>query len=91
MSNPGRNSVVQCLAARPIHVAAAAGHIMETYSSEQDYTPVGKTVFSFFKWAYMHYSLVCFPAGLFGYSEVTMIPAGATHIRVTDNSANYLG
>ncbi len=49
------------------------------------------TVFSFFKWAYMHYSLVCFPPGLFGYSEVTMIPAGATHIRVTDNSANYLG
>ncbi|XP_051508696.1 ADAMTS-like protein 5 isoform X4 [Myxocyprinus asiaticus] len=29
-------------------------------------------------------------AGLFGYSEVTMIPAGATHIRVTDNSRNYL-
>lgn len=28
--------------------------------------------------------------GLFGYSEVTMIPAGATHIRVTDNSRNYL-
>ncbi|XP_026070804.1 ADAMTS-like protein 5 [Carassius auratus] len=27
---------------------------------------------------------------LFGYSEVTMIPAGATHIRVTDNSRNYL-
>ncbi|XP_067258080.1 ADAMTS-like protein 5 [Chanodichthys erythropterus] len=28
--------------------------------------------------------------GLFGYNEVTMIPAGATHIRVTDNSRNYL-
>ncbi|KAA0723624.1 Papilin Precursor [Triplophysa tibetana] len=28
--------------------------------------------------------------GLFGYSEVTMIPAGATHIKVTDNSNNYL-
>lgn len=27
----------------------------------------------------------------FGYNEVTMIPAGATHIRVTDNSKNYLG
>uniref|UniRef100_A0A3B3VKX5 ADAMTS like 5 n=1 Tax=Poecilia latipinna TaxID=48699 RepID=A0A3B3VKX5_9TELE len=26
----------------------------------------------------------------FGYNEVTMIPAGATHIRVTDNSRNYL-
>ncbi|KAJ0001830.1 hypothetical protein NQD34_001626 [Periophthalmus magnuspinnatus] len=25
-----------------------------------------------------------------GYSEVAMIPAGATHIRVTDNSRNYL-
>lgn len=30
-------------------------------------------------------------AGPFGYNEVTMIPAGATHIRVTDNSRNYLG
>ncbi|XP_036400483.1 ADAMTS-like protein 5 isoform X2 [Megalops cyprinoides] len=29
-------------------------------------------------------------AGPFGYSEVTMIPAGATHIRVMDNSNNYL-
>ncbi|XP_015198727.1 ADAMTS-like protein 5 [Lepisosteus oculatus] len=29
-------------------------------------------------------------AGPFGYNEVTMIPAGATHIRVTDNSKNYL-
>ncbi|XP_017290517.1 ADAMTS-like protein 5 [Kryptolebias marmoratus] len=29
-------------------------------------------------------------AGPFGYSEVAMIPAGATHIRVTDNSRNYL-
>uniref|UniRef100_A0A8C5LYF0 NTR domain-containing protein n=1 Tax=Leptobrachium leishanense TaxID=445787 RepID=A0A8C5LYF0_9ANUR len=29
-------------------------------------------------------------SGLFGYSEVTMIPAGATHIKVTDNSNNYL-
>ncbi|XP_043961838.1 ADAMTS-like protein 5 isoform X2 [Gambusia affinis] len=28
--------------------------------------------------------------GPFGYNEVTMIPAGATHIRVTDNSRNYL-
>lgn len=28
--------------------------------------------------------------GHFGYNEVTMIPAGATHIRVTDNSRNYL-
>uniref|UniRef100_H3DN60 ADAMTS like 5 n=1 Tax=Tetraodon nigroviridis TaxID=99883 RepID=H3DN60_TETNG len=28
--------------------------------------------------------------GPFGYSEVAMIPAGATHIRVTDNSRNYL-
>uniref|UniRef100_A0A3B4YUY7 ADAMTS like 5 n=1 Tax=Seriola lalandi dorsalis TaxID=1841481 RepID=A0A3B4YUY7_SERLL len=26
----------------------------------------------------------------FGYNEVAMIPAGATHIRVTDNSRNYL-
>ncbi|KAJ8340325.1 hypothetical protein SKAU_G00349580 [Synaphobranchus kaupii] len=29
-------------------------------------------------------------AGPFGYNEVTMIPAGATHIRVTDQSRNYL-
>ncbi|XP_043933638.1 ADAMTS-like protein 5 [Protopterus annectens] len=29
-------------------------------------------------------------SGVFGYSEVTMIPAGATHIRVIDNSRNYL-
>uniref|UniRef100_A0A3B5L717 ADAMTS like 5 n=1 Tax=Xiphophorus couchianus TaxID=32473 RepID=A0A3B5L717_9TELE len=29
-------------------------------------------------------------SGPFGYNEVTMIPAGATHIRVTDNSRNYL-
>ncbi|XP_067105270.1 ADAMTS-like protein 5 isoform X2 [Osmerus mordax] len=29
-------------------------------------------------------------AGPFGYNEVAMIPAGATHIRVTDNSRNYL-
>ncbi|KAG9352301.1 hypothetical protein JZ751_020714 [Albula glossodonta] len=29
-------------------------------------------------------------AGSLGYNEVTMIPAGATHIRVTDNSRNYL-
>ncbi len=49
MSNPGRNSVFQCLAARPIHVAAAAGHIMETYSSEQDYTPVGNNCIFFFQ------------------------------------------
>ncbi|XP_076003149.1 ADAMTS-like protein 5 [Genypterus blacodes] len=28
--------------------------------------------------------------GPYGYNEVTMIPAGATHIRVTDNSRNYL-
>ncbi|XP_061102187.1 ADAMTS-like protein 5 isoform X2 [Conger conger] len=28
--------------------------------------------------------------GPLGYNEVTMIPAGATHIRVTDNSRNYL-
>lgn len=27
---------------------------------------------------------------VFGYKEVAMIPAGATHIRVTDNSRNYL-
>lgn len=31
------------------------------------------------------------PGGPFGYNEVAMIPAGATHIRVTDNSRNYLG
>lgn len=32
-----------------------------------------------------------YPAsGLFGYNEVTMIPAGATNIRVTDKSNNYL-
>ncbi|MEQ2250111.1 hypothetical protein ILYODFUR_036472 [Ilyodon furcidens] len=31
-----------------------------------------------------------FLGGPFGYNEVTMIPAGATHIRVTDNSKNYL-
>ncbi|XP_030045505.1 ADAMTS-like protein 5 isoform X1 [Microcaecilia unicolor] len=30
------------------------------------------------------------PSGLFEYNEVTMIPAGATHIKVTDNSKNYL-
>ncbi|XP_034536326.1 ADAMTS-like protein 5 [Notolabrus celidotus] len=29
-------------------------------------------------------------AGPFGYNEVAMIPAGATHIRVTDNSRSYL-
>ncbi|XP_078539403.1 ADAMTS-like protein 5 [Lissotriton helveticus] len=29
-------------------------------------------------------------SGNFGYSEVTLIPAGATHIKVTDNSKNYL-
>ncbi|CAH2274159.1 ADAMTS 5 [Pelobates cultripes] len=29
-------------------------------------------------------------SGLFGYSEVTMIPAGATHIKVMDRSNNYL-
>ncbi|XP_069481281.1 ADAMTS-like protein 5 [Ambystoma mexicanum] len=29
-------------------------------------------------------------SGIFGYSEVTVIPAGATHIKVTDNSKNYL-
>ncbi|XP_008335324.1 ADAMTS-like protein 5 isoform X1 [Cynoglossus semilaevis] len=28
--------------------------------------------------------------GPFGYNEVAMIPAGATHIRVTDNSKSYL-
>ncbi|XP_077568957.1 ADAMTS-like protein 5 [Stigmatopora nigra] len=28
--------------------------------------------------------------GPFGYNEVAKIPAGATHIRVTDNSGNYL-
>ncbi|XP_010875867.2 ADAMTS-like protein 5 isoform X1 [Esox lucius] len=28
--------------------------------------------------------------GMFEYNEVAMIPAGATHIRVTDNSRNYL-
>ncbi|XP_035036179.1 ADAMTS-like protein 5 isoform X3 [Hippoglossus stenolepis] len=28
--------------------------------------------------------------GPFGYNEVAMIPAGATHIRVTDDSRNYL-
>ncbi|KAM8877231.1 ADAMTS-like protein 5 isoform 1-T1 [Synchiropus picturatus] len=28
--------------------------------------------------------------GPFGYNEVAMIPAGATHIRVTDNSRSYL-
>lgn len=32
-----------------------------------------------------------FPGGPFGYNEVAMIPAGATHIRVTDNSKSYLG
>ncbi|XP_063781939.1 ADAMTS-like protein 5 isoform X2 [Pseudophryne corroboree] len=32
-----------------------------------------------------------YPAsGLFGYNEVTVIPAGATNIRVTDKSNNYL-
>ena len=31
------------------------------------------------------------PGGALGYNEVAMIPAGATHIRVTDNSRNYLG
>ncbi|XP_056428031.1 ADAMTS-like protein 5 isoform X1 [Hyla sarda] len=32
-----------------------------------------------------------YPAsGLFGYNEVTLIPAGATNIRVTDKSNNYL-
>lgn len=33
----------------------------------------------------------CLSGGPFGYSQVAMIPAGATHIRVTDNSRNYLG
>lgn len=27
----------------------------------------------------------------YGYSPVVRIPRGATHIRVTDNSSNYLG
>lgn len=27
---------------------------------------------------------------MFGYNKVAMIPAGATHVRVTDNSRNYL-
>ncbi|KAM8974329.1 ADAMTS-like protein 5 [Pelodytes ibericus] len=32
-----------------------------------------------------------YPAsGLFGYNEVTLIPAGAMHIKVTDKSNNYL-
>lgn len=48
-SSLSRNSVVQCLAARPIHVAAAARHIMETYSSEQDCTPVGNNCVFFFQ------------------------------------------
>ncbi|OCT89688.1 ADAMTS-like protein 5 [Xenopus laevis] len=30
------------------------------------------------------------PSGLFGYNEVTLIPAGATNIKVTDRSNNYL-
>ncbi|XP_060709812.1 ADAMTS-like protein 5 isoform X1 [Hemiscyllium ocellatum] len=30
------------------------------------------------------------PPGSLQYNEVTMIPAGATHIKVTDNSSNYL-
>ncbi|KAM4747006.1 ADAMTS-like protein 5 [Rhinophrynus dorsalis] len=30
------------------------------------------------------------PSGLFGYNEVTLIPAGATNIKVTDKSNNYL-
>lgn len=29
--------------------------------------------------------------GYFGYMNVTKIPAGATHIKVTDKSRNYLG
>lgn len=35
--------------------------------------------------------LLSLSGGPFGYNEVAMIPAGATHIRVTDNSRNYLG
>lgn len=31
------------------------------------------------------------PPGYFGYMNVTKIPAGATHIKVTDKSRNYLG
>lgn len=31
------------------------------------------------------------PPGYFGYMNVTKIPAGATNIRVTDKSRNYLG
>uniref|UniRef100_A0A3Q4HAW9 ADAMTS like 5 n=1 Tax=Neolamprologus brichardi TaxID=32507 RepID=A0A3Q4HAW9_NEOBR len=34
--------------------------------------------------------LLSLSGGPFGYNEVAMIPAGATHIRVTDNSRNYL-
>ncbi|OCT86860.1 ADAMTS-like protein 5 [Xenopus laevis] len=30
------------------------------------------------------------PSGLFGYNEVTLIPAGATNIKVMDRSDNYL-
>uniref|UniRef100_A0A3Q2FGJ9 ADAMTS like 5 n=1 Tax=Cyprinodon variegatus TaxID=28743 RepID=A0A3Q2FGJ9_CYPVA len=37
----------------------------------------------------LHHKSV-YQRGPFGYNEVTMIPAGATHIRVTDNSRNYL-
>ncbi|XP_064353482.1 ADAMTS-like protein 5 isoform X2 [Dromaius novaehollandiae] len=31
------------------------------------------------------------PSGYFGYTNVTKIPAGATNIKVTDKSRNYLG
>uniref|UniRef100_A0A3P8VR95 ADAMTS like 5 n=1 Tax=Cynoglossus semilaevis TaxID=244447 RepID=A0A3P8VR95_CYNSE len=37
-----------------------------------------------------HKSVYQSDGGPFGYNEVAMIPAGATHIRVTDNSKSYL-
>ncbi|XP_072321698.1 ADAMTS-like protein 5 [Eucyclogobius newberryi] len=39
----------------------------------------------------LHHQEMYQPKGtVLGYSDVAMIPAGATHIRVTDNSRNYL-
>lgn len=39
----------------------------------------------------LHHQQLYKPKGtVLGYSDVAMIPAGATHIRVTDNSRNYL-
>lgn len=86
-----RNSAVQ--SAKQLRVAAVRIWIIKTHA--YNFFPCRSvhllelTVF-FVGWDTLCFHL-CFPAALFGYNEVTMIPAGATHIRVTDNSRNYLG